>query len=232
MQTETSILDQIPTEVSTAVAQYISHLDRESATGDIRPWGGYIHLRTSAQQDEKIIWVAPGNTHPMQTNALSLQLHGVGNSKGHNEEWIALTDITLIKGNSPIPKQARVSRPMLVDYIQDDLFVYHISSGQSIGIDAGVMHALLNPHQARFAIVKETRKSVNPESDADARELDIVRVLDHTRRDGAPSYSDPEWEYILQEVKKSHEEFTGTGSILQRKKIEKPQQPANPSSGL
>jgi len=220
MQAPKSILDRVPKPVLKRVHMYLSHVSPESATGDIRPWGGYIHLKTEPASDEKIIWVAAGNTHPHQINALSLQLHGVGGQQGHDEEWQALTDISLLKGSSPVPYDARVSRPMLADFVRDDLFVHHMRSGQSIAIEAGTMHALLNPHMEEYAIVKEVRRSVGKDSDVDIRERDIVRILDHTRRDGAPSYADDSWNWILRSVRSTYQEFVSGEHLLMRHKLE------------
>ncbi|KXK26374.1 MAG: hypothetical protein TR69_WS6001000377 [candidate division WS6 bacterium OLB20] len=192
----------------------------DRADGDIRPWGGYLHLRVDNDEDEKILWVNPGGDYPHGINALSLQLHGIGNSAGHHEYWEALTPITMLISDCVVPAEHRISRPELLRYAEQSLLVLHMAESQSIHIEAGTMHALMNA-TVDHVVVRERRHSVADGAGAAHREDDIVRVLDHSRRDGTPAYADIAWEWILRQTRLTHSEFVRSGSILLRTKLDR-----------
>ncbi len=128
----------------------------------IKPWGSYEVFEVGSTYDKKILKVNPGFF-------LSLQFHGTTQHPGHSEQWVALTDIVVVKG-----------------FELDKLEIKKYQKNDTIKIAAGEYHALVNPFSFEIA-VEETRTSPIVES-AEDREKNITRIYDQTHRYGLPDF--------------------------------------------
>lgn len=187
------------------------HLNRSSdlddrLSGDIRPWGGYLHIAKQPHYDEKIIWINPVSMIAEDLNALSLQFHGLGDSLGHFEHWQALSDIVMLRSMRPIIIDSMDEDKLLGlidEHINNHLELIFVPEGESIEIDSRTLHALINPFDDLLGIVKERRESVDKsrsDINEDTREKDIYRILDNTQRDNAKAYDHPDYSWVKNEI--------------------------------
>lgn len=200
------ILSQAPTPVRDQMEKYMTEyeINDSSLTGDIRPWGGFFHLKVTPEYDQKLLWVNAVSSNDgyeqiaSGINALSTQYHGSPDVPGHDETWEALTDIVLIKGKTDLSAlEGKELEKAKSREVAEGLEVFYVRAGGDIQIRAGSMHALLNPFTDKIIMMRETRTSKVPQS-ADIREANNYRVLDQTRRDGAPDY----YPWMIEQIQK------------------------------
>lgn len=175
-------------------------------TGDIRPWGGYLHITKQSHFDEKILWINPVSQVLDDLNALSLQYHGLKESPGHFETWLALTDTLLLRSTKPLfddHLQVDDHFGLLHKHIHNHLELIYIPAGEIISINSRTLHALINPFEDHLSIVKERRESLDKSSkdtSEDTREQDIFRILDNSGRDDSYAYSHPDYNWVKDEI--------------------------------
>jgi mannose-6-phosphate isomerase-like protein (cupin superfamily) len=155
------------------------------SSNEEKPWGGYYVYEETPEYDKKILWVKPGNY-------LSLQFHGTPTHLGHSEIATALNNFKIVIGTKNVV--GLNEEEMQVEL--RNLKVISLSSGESIDIPAGFLHAYVNPFKEDMYLL-ETRTSQIPETSAD-RESNIVRIYDQTRRDNLPDWPEEMQAKIMQ----------------------------------
>lgn len=117
---------------------------------------------------------------------MSLQYHGSHTHPGHHEEGIALTDMVIVLGKTDVSKHT--IDEIYEKYVQE-LEVVFIPDGNEFKIQAGFLHAYVNPflHDVYLTEVRTSQVS----EEASDREKNITRIYDTSMRNGTPNW--PEW---------------------------------------
>lgn len=180
MQDPKNILSQCPTEV----LSYLQSHNINTIDGDIRPWGGYIHLEPEADipySDKKILWINPSKDINNPVTALSLQFHGINGVISHEEKFTPITDMAFITGkNSMQMSNNELDKSKILDEVENNLDVVLLKSGQTHFTKGGIIHAYVNPFYDKLVLLEEIRISKVNQS-ADDREANICRVYDAKR---------------------------------------------------
>ncbi|KXK09154.1 MAG: hypothetical protein UZ21_OP11001000212 [Microgenomates bacterium OLB22] len=193
---QASILKNTPQEVKDLLKDY----SLPEITGDIRHWGGYIHLKKANEYDEKILWINPTGdpSHPIK--ALSLQYHGIDGIAPHREVFTAMTDMVLLIGSGDLSK---LSGEQLVEALTEQvnsIQVVFLKRSSTYEIPGGFLHAYVNPFYDRPVILIEKRISPRDQS-ADIREANIYRLFDQDGRGTRGLYP----EEIMRKIGKAKE---------------------------
>lgn len=216
MNVATSI--QIPTAVKRIVYQKTGTHLHDQLKGEVRPWGGFVLLSIEKFMDEKIIWLRPCLSESFI--ALSLQMHGIGSSEGHDEYWKALSNISLLYSSTKIKINGKEDRFAFLKDLESDLAIMHLSAGQEVKIESGEVHALMNL-ASDYLVVQETRISRQRSRfiDDSYRERDIFRIMDQFGRDNAIAYNDSRLGNFRDQIVSSYKEFRHTKRTFVRQSL-------------
>jgi hypothetical protein len=190
---ENCILEKAPQEV----VNYIKNLNLTKITGDIRHWGGYIHLDITPSSDKKILWITPTKDKNNPVKPLSLQFHGIDGIPAHREKLTVLTDMAYITGiNNMQLISADTDTEKVKKEIQNNLKYRLLKKGDIQETKAGIIHAYVNPFYDKLVMLEEERFSVCNQT-AEERETNIFRIYDQNGRGKLGEYP----KEILERVK-------------------------------
>jgi hypothetical protein len=174
---QSSILKKTPPEVK----EFLKNYSLPEITGDIRHWGGYIHLNKTERYDEKVLWISPTDDPNQPIKALSLQYHGINGIAPHREEFVAITDMVVLVGSRDLSNFTGDALDEALTEQAQHIRALYLEKGTKYEIPGGFLHAYANPFFDRYVILTEMRISPENQSD-DVREGNIYRLYDQDGR--------------------------------------------------